>query len=139
MYLRLNITLTLVNVTSYFACCQKLFSRKSNHTCICEDNKGLNIIELINWPNLLSHLLAKFSFSKKSNCFKVIQTNTVKHVLFILQKKKPTFAQIFLWKKKERKTPMTLQILFETLSFKSACFSSRHTKLCLIKIFRIHL
>lgn len=103
MYLRLNITLTLVNVTSYFACCQKLFSRKSNHTCICEDNKGLNIIELINWPNLLSHLLAKFSFSKKSNCFKVIQTNTVKHVLFILQKKNPTFAQIFLWKKKKGK------------------------------------
>lgn len=90
MYLRLSITLTLVNVTSYFACCQKLFSRKSNHTCIhvCEDNKGLITIELINWPNLLSHLLAKFSFSKKSNCFKVIQTNTVKHFWFILQKKK---------------------------------------------------
>lgn len=95
MYLRLNITLTLVNVTSYFACCQKLFSRKSNHTCICEDNKGLNIIELINWPNLLSHLLAKFSFSKKSNCFKVIQTNTVKHVLFILQEKTPRLLNSF--------------------------------------------
>lgn len=50
MYLRLNITLTLVNVTSYFACCQK-HSPEYRVINVCEDNKGLILIELINWPN----------------------------------------------------------------------------------------
>lgn len=92
MYLRLNISLHWSTLLPILLAVIK-YSPEYRIIHVCEDNKGLNIIDLINWSNLLSHLLAKFSSSKKSNYFEVIQT--LLNIFFSFYIKKPRmFARI---------------------------------------------